>query len=186
MVYGGSRERQKIRWGSAIGTGTLVVILFIVFVFSVRWFRSAPIAEEETVNSIADVLTPDPISQAVIDGAIDTESKIATLRWSATGEIVGEARRGEKDDKFYIEFMSMLPEIDREAYYYQVWVLRRIPYDFFSVGEMITNDEGKFILEWLASDDEDYLSYSEIVMTVNEYEGSADPGAHLVEGKFGD
>lgn len=185
MVYGGSGQRQTIRWGSAIGTGALVLILFVVFVFAVRWFRSAPIEEEQTVSSIADILTPDPISQAVIDSAIDTESRIASLRWVATGEVVGEARRGEKDDKFYIEFISTLPEIDREVYYYQVWLLQRIPYDFFSVGEMVTDEEGKFVLEWLAPDEEDYSGYSEIVITVNEYGGSSDPGVHLVEGKFG-
>ena len=186
MVYGGSGQRQKIRWGSAVGTGIIVLTLFVLFVFAVRWFRSAPVEEETTVNSIADVLTPDPIAQAVIDGAIDTESKIATLKWEATGETVGEARRGEKDDAFYIEFTSTLPEIDREVYYYQVWILRRIPYDFFSVGEMMTDEEGKFVLEWLAPDHEDYSGYSEIVITVNEYKGSADPGTHLVEAKFGD
>ncbi len=185
MVYGGSQQRQKIRWGSAIGTGALVLLLFVVFVFAVRWFRSEPPEEEQTVSSIADVLTPDPIAQAVIDNAIDTESKVATLRWTATGEAVGEARRGEKDGEFYIEFTSSLPEIDRATQYYQVWLLRRIPYDFFSLGEMITDEEGNFVLEWQAPDKQDYSGYSEIVITVNDYQGSADPGTHLVEGTFG-
>lgn len=179
-------EQKKIRLGSANGIGFFVLVMFIIFVFAVRWFRSAPIEEEETVRSIVDVLTPDPISQAVIDSAIDTESRIASLRWVATGEVVGETKRGEKDDKFYIEFTATLPEIDREVYYYQVWLLRRIPYDFFSVGEIVTDEEGRFVLEWQASEEKDYSGYSEIVVTVNEYKGSADPGAHLVEGTFGD
>ncbi|MBI5793500.1 hypothetical protein HZA87_00205 [Candidatus Uhrbacteria bacterium] len=186
MVYGGSKERQKIRWGSTIGTSVLVLILFVLFVFAVRWFRAAPVQEPSAVSSIADVFTPDPISQAVIDNAIDTESKTATLKWAATAEAVGEARRGEKDDKFYVEFKLSLPEIDREVQYYQVWLLRKIPYDFFSLGEMITDEEGNFVLEWQAPDAQDYSGYSEIVMTVNDYEGSADPGAHLVEGTFGE
>jgi hypothetical protein len=185
MVYGGSGQRQKIRWGSAIGTGLLVLVLFVVFVFAVRWFRSTPVEADETVGSIAAILTPDPISQAVIDSAIDTESKMASLRWVATGEVVGEARRGEKDDNFYVEFTTTLPEIDREVSYYQIWLLSRLPYNFFSLGEMVTNDDGAFVLEWQAPDDEEYSNYTQVIITVNEYEGSSDPGTHLVEGEFG-
>ena len=44
-------------------TAVCVIVLFIVFVVAVRWFRSEPIAEESVVSSIANVLKPDPISQ---------------------------------------------------------------------------------------------------------------------------
>ncbi len=172
--------------GSAIGTVLAIIVLFVIFVFAVRWFRAEPSQEEATVDSIADVLTPDPISRSVIQSAIDTQSRSATLYWQGTGEVVGEATRGEKDSAFYVELQTRLPEIDREAVYYQVWLLRKIPYDFFSAGEMVTDDEGNFILEWTAPDaQEDYATYSQIVITTNQFEGSSDPGEHLVEGEFG-
>ncbi len=179
-------QRKWIRIGSAIGTGVAVVALFLVFVFAVRWFR-ADTSEQDNpkIDSIADVLTPDPISQAVIESAIDTESRIASLYLRGTGEMIGEAKRGEKDGVFYVELKTRLPEIDREKTYYQVWFLRKIPYDFFSAGEMITNDDGDFVLEWVAPDAKDYRTYTQIIITVNQYEGSSDPGAHLVEGEFG-
>jgi hypothetical protein len=163
----------------------VVLLLFVVFVFAVRWFRSDAPSEESVVPSIADVLKPDPISQAVIDSSIDTDSREATLVWLATGERVGTATRGEKDGRFYVELKTSLPEIDREASYYQVWLLSRLPYDFFSLGEMVTDDDGAFVLEWQAPDDEEYSNYTQVIITVNEYQGSADPGTHLVEGEFG-
>lgn len=166
-------------------TAIVVLVLFILFIFAVRWFRSEPVVEESVVSSIANVLKPDPISQAVIDGAIDTKSREATLNWVATGERVGAATRGEKDDRYYFEMRASLSEIDREVSYYQVWLLSLLPYDFFSLGEMVTDEEGYFVLEWEAPNDEDYSSYTQVIVTVNQYEGSSDPGTHLVEGEFG-
>lgn len=177
--------KRTIRWSSAIGTGVVVLALFVLFIFAVAWFRS-PQEEgaDRYVDSIVDVLTPDPISQAVLTG-IDRESKDATLRWAATGEELGEAERGIKDDKYYFDMKLSLPEIDREVHYYQGWLVRQLPYDYFSLGEMVTNDDGDFVLEWEASDDEDYFDYTQIVITINLYDGSPDPGDHLVKGEFG-
>ena len=180
------RNKRTHRWGSATVTAVCVIVLFIIFVVAVRWFRAEPIAEESVVSSIANVLKPDPISQAVIDGAIDTQSREATLVLVASGERVGSATRGEKDDRYYFEMKTSLPEIDREVSYYQVWLLSRLPYEFFSLGEMVTDEDGYFVLEWEASDDEDYSNYTQVIITVNQYEGSSDPGVHLVEGEFRD
>ncbi|MBI4435499.1 hypothetical protein HY630_02410 [Candidatus Uhrbacteria bacterium] len=179
------RNKRTHRWESATVTAVCVIVLFIIFVVAVRWFRSEPIAEESVVSSIANVLKPDPISQAVIDGAIDTQSREATLAWVSTGERVGAATRGEKDDRYYFEMKAALPEIDREVSYYQVWLLSRLPYDFFSLGEMVTDEDGYFVIEWQAPDDETYSNYTQVIITVNQYEGSLDPGTHLVEGEFG-
>lgn len=174
-----------IRWKSAAGTVGAVALLFLVFIVAVGWFRSEPDVEEEVVESIADILKPDPISQALIDSAIDTESPEATLRWKATNEVVGQVVRGDKDDRYYLEIESVLPEIDREVHYYQVWLLSRLPYTFFSLGEMVTDEDGNFVFEWEAPDDEDYSFYTEIVITVNAYEGSTDPDRQRVYGVFG-
>ncbi len=179
-------SKRKIKWSSAVGTGVVVVVLFFVFVFAVAWFRTPKEeVQSEFFDSIAHVLTPDPISQAVISG-IDVHSKEADLRWVNTGELLGEAARGIKDEKYYLDAKLSLPEIDREVHYYQMWLVRKLPYDYFSVGEMVTNEDEEFVLEWEAPDDEDYFDYTQIVITVNLYEGTPDPGEHLVEGEFGE
>jgi hypothetical protein len=185
MAYHQSSGKMK-RTGSAFGTVITVFILFIIFVFAVQWFRAPKeVSEEPLVNSIANVLTPDPISEAVFK-AIDTESKTATLHWMSTGELLGEAERGVKDDHYYFEAKLLLPEIDRDIHYYQVWLIRKLPYDFFSLGEMKTNDDGDFVIEWLATDDEiNYFEYTGIIITVNQYEGTSDPIEKRVTGEFG-
>lgn len=173
------------RFVSAAETGLVVVILFIIFVFAVLWFRQPKDEVEERIDSIAQVLRPDPISEAVLNGAIDTESRTATLILQSSGETVGEARRGKKDDRAFLELKATLPEIDREAFFYEVWLLRPIPYNFFSVGEMVTNEEGVFVLEWEGEKETDYSGYAKVVITRQEYDRSKDPGEHIVEGEFG-
>ncbi len=181
-----SATKRNIRWGSSVGTGMIVLCLFLLFILGVKWFRSEPVEEKNTVPSLVNVLTPDPISQTLINGSVDTKSQEAKLVWTATGESVGMAVRGKKDEKYYLDLKAVLPEIDSEQVYYQVWLLRRLPYDFFSLGAMTAQEDGSFVFQWEApSDDEDYLNYTEIVITANQYTGSADPGAHLVEGTFG-
>ncbi len=172
------------RWISAAGTGAVVVILFIVFVFAVMWFRQPKDEVESRIDSIAEVLRPDPISQAVLSGAIDTQSRVATLRLKATSETVGEARRGQKDERYFFEIKATLPEIDREVFFYQAWLVRPIPYGYFSAGELTTNDEGDFVVEWEGEKDVEYSGYVEVVITRQEYEGSTDPQIHIVEGEF--
>ncbi len=110
----GTTPRRGIRWRSAVGTVVVVMVLFIIFVFSVRWFRARPAKNDAVAPSIADVLTPDPISRSVIQNAIDTHSRLATLYRQGTDEIVGEATRGEKDGGYYVELKANVPEIDRE------------------------------------------------------------------------
>src|SRR3989338_10225106 len=105
-----SVTKRNIRWGSSVGTGVIVLSLFLIFVLAVKWFRSEPVEEKMTVPSLVDVLTPDPISEAFINGSIDTESREARLAWVATGESVGTALRGKKDEGYYLELKTVLPE----------------------------------------------------------------------------
>jgi hypothetical protein len=167
------------------GTSAVVVILFVIFVFAVMWFRQPKDEVAEQIDSIAEVLRPDPISQAALSGAIDTDSRIASLLLVATNETVGEARRGRKDGRYFFEAEATLPEIDRELFFYEAWLVRPIPYSFFSVGELVTNADGKFIVKWEGEKEMDYSEYARVVITRQEYNGSADPQTHIVEGEFG-
>lgn len=162
-----------------------MILLFVLFVIAVAWFRKPKEVLDDRIESIAEVLRPDPISQAVLNGAIDTKSKTAFLKLVASGNGVGEAIRGMKNDKPFFEFKAQMPEIDRAVYFYEVWLIRPIPYNFFSLGEMVTNDEGDFVLEWEGKEEEEVMDYVEIVVTRQEYGKSTDPQMHVVEGRFG-
>jgi len=177
---------HRWRYKSLFGTGAVVVVLIALFVISVAWFRSTKSTpQEETVDSIADVLTPTPMSVELIDRAVDKESRYAKLLWLGSGEEVGEARRGKKDDNYYVDVKATLPEIDREKQFYEVWLLQQIPYAFFSAGEMVTNDLGEFVLSWTATDkDISYDGYTQVIITIEAYDENPDPASHVVEGIF--
>lgn len=173
------------RWFSVAGTGVIVVVLVVIFVIAVFWFRRPKDRVEQRIDSIAEVLRPDPISEAVLKGVLDTESREAKLHLVTSLEEVGEARRGKKDERYFFELKASLPEIDREVFFYQAWLVRPIPYDFISVGELVTDETGVFVLEWEGIEKTDYSGYVDVVITRQEYKGSVDPQAHIVEGEFG-
>jgi hypothetical protein len=181
-----NKRRKKI--GSIAITIGVIVILFLLFVVSVAWFRtSKPEPEQPLVDSIADVLTPESIAESVIEGGIDTLSKTANLYHLTSDAPVGVTVRGTKDEKFYIEMKTTLPEIDREVSFYEVWLVRQVPFHFISTGEMLTNEEGEFVLEWTAEEEgDDYSDYTQVVVTIESREDYAGPGPHVAEGEFGE
>jgi hypothetical protein len=182
----GFEKKSKFRRiGSVVGTGAVVVALFIFFIIAVTWFRAPKESPKNKVDSIVDVLTPMPVSESVILGAIDTVSREATLIKVDSGEDVGTAKRGTKDDNYYFEIKSVLPEIDREVNFYEVWLLRDVPYSYFSAGEMITNDDGEFVIEWSGENEKQYNDFTHVIVTLQEYGGTTDPGSHILEGEFG-
>lgn len=174
------------RWVERVGPISVVVGFVIVFIVSVAWFRQPDPVEETTIDSIASILRPDPISQAILNGAIDVESPSASLKLVSNQKIVGQAHRGIKDGHYFLELSASMPEIDREVFYYQVWLVRPIPYDYVPVGEMVTNEEGVFMLAWDGQPEVDYSGYMRLVITRQEYQGSKDPQTHIVRAEFGE
>ncbi len=186
--FSGYHQSSHRRWRfkPILGTGAAVILLVILFVVLVAWFRSSKSApSEEIVDSIADVLTPTPVSVELIERAVDTQSREAILYWLGSGEEIGEARRGEKDGAYYLRVKTSLPAIDRETQFYEVWLLQQIPYIYFSAGEMITNDLSEFVLEWDATkEDVSYDGYTQVIITLEVYDENPDPASHVVEGVF--
>ncbi len=187
MNYRSGFEKQSKlrRIGSYVSTGGVVIVLFIFFIFAVTWFRAPKEQPEEKADSIVDVLVPTPVSESVLTGAIDTVSREAGLYAVDSNQDLGTAKRGTKDDNYYFEIISTLPEIDREVNFYEVWLLRQVPYSYFSVGEMVTNDDGEFVIEWSGVDEKDYSDFTHIIVTLQKYGGTTDPGVHVLEGEFG-
>lgn len=184
MIYGG-KHKQTSRFGSRIVTITLVLGLCVLFVVLLFWFRRPQPVNQDGIDSIAQILTPDPISQFLVNGAIDTISKTAQLFLVADWTGLGQAERGRKDDRPFFQIKAELPEIDRALFFYEGWLVRPLPYAYFSMGEMMTNEDGLFVLEWEGQKDQDISDYVQVVITRQEYGGSPDPQVHIVEGMFG-
>jgi hypothetical protein len=160
-----------------------VVVLVVLFIVAVYWFRSsAKHVADDSSETIANVLTPTSVSSAVI-AAAQTASRKAVLRDVAGGFSSGEANRATDDGSFSISMKADLPEIDRDAYAYEAWLLRQVPYDYFSVGEFVTNDDGEWVLEWNGAAGR-YDAYTQVVVTLEKKDGNSDPSGHVMEGKF--
>ena len=168
-------------------TWLLVACLGILFIVAVFWFRSTGNKKSETgiVNSIANVFTPRPVDSSIVEGGINLTSKDASLIGVNSKQIVGQATRGTKDGKYFFEGKAILPTINRETNFYDVWLVQSVPYQFFSLGEMITNETGDFIIEWQPDDEIDLQAYTKIVVTLQTKGGDPDPQRHIVEGEFG-
>jgi len=182
----GLKKKQGLALGTKVGTGLVVLGLFVLFVMAVAWFRKPPESVKDPIDSIAEIMKPDPINQAILSGAIDTTSENASIHLMGSQEVQGSVKRGKKDDAYYLEAKMSLPEIDRELYYYMLWIVRPIPYDFLSLGEMTTDEEGNFLLTWQAGDKtENYLDYDQLVITRQRYGETTDPETKIAEGEFG-
>ncbi len=185
-----------MRWKSSLGTGAIVLCLFAVFIVCVFWFRKPKPKPNTQVRSITNVLTPDPISEAVLKGAIDTESKTAELYLVNGHAHVGQATRGVMEfnenssassvaNVYFFHLKTTLPEIDRTKFAYAVWLLRPIPYTFFSPGELVTNEMGEFVMDWQANPGEERSQFTQIIITRQDIGNTTEPQTHVAEGTFG-
>ncbi|NBS41480.1 hypothetical protein EBS80_02365 [bacterium] len=180
-----TRRGSGKSYGVAATTGIAVVALVALFVLGIRWFRAkhdenvAAAAPEET---IAAVLTPSPVSASVIAASV-TGSASAKLRDVSGGGSSGTASREEDGGQFFLKLKANLGEIDRAAEAYEAWLVRQVPYDYFSVGEFVTNDDGEWVLEWSGAAGT-YDGYTRVVVTRERKDGNADPGGHVLEGEF--
>lgn len=179
-----SGRPRSVPYGTVFGTLGIVAALVALFAYGIWWFRFAPKDEPvaEASDSIANVLTPSPVSTAAL-AATEGASNRASLRDAAGGSASGEAERDTDDGQFFLRLKASLPEIDREAYAYEAWLLRQVPYDYFSVGDFVTNDDGEWVLEWAGAAGK-YDAYTQIVVTVEAKDGNEDPSRHVLEGEF--
>ena len=153
------------------------VLLFIVSVFVFR--NTKP---EKQVGAADAILNTG--SSAMVNPATLTNFD-ATLFGVSSGKAVGTATRALANGVFHVNIRAAMPDIDRESQFYQVWLVRPVPYDFISAGEMVTNELGTFVLDWNGLSDKDYSGYIDLVITLQTRNGDADPQMHIVEGEFG-
>jgi hypothetical protein len=116
---------------------------------------------------------------------LDLESSEATLKDVTGGGASGRATRGTGEGHYYHSVKTSLPTIDREQFFYEGWLVRPVPFDYFSTGEMVTNNLGEFVLEWNGLPGKDYQAYTRVVITLEAKDGNPDPAKHILEGEFG-
>lgn len=171
--------------GTAVKTIVLVVGLVALFAYGIWWFRFGKgEAPDEVVepSSQADVMRASPVSTATI-AAHASDATEARLRDVRGGSASGTATRETDDGQFFLKLKADLPEINRDGYAYEAWLVRQVPYDYFSVGEFVTNDDGEWVVEWTGGAGK-YDGYTQVVVTLEEKNGNPDPSGHVLNGEF--
>jgi len=185
MKYQHSYKHPKTRKTRVIpvfGTLIIVLLLGVLFVYSVKSFRAAG---EKVNQSVTEVKVTDLTGSSISVQIPENIAKEAILYANTSEGGQGTARRNFRVGRYELSIKASLPEIDRETHFYEVWLLRKIPYDFFSVGEMVTNELGEFVLVFEGEEEVDLSDYQQVIITRQVYDGNSDPGRHIVEGEFG-
>lgn len=180
-----SRGRKKTA-GTAVVTAVAALAVVVLFVSGIRWFRArhdeSVAAAAAPADAVAPVLAPSPVSASAI-AALAKGSASAKLRDVQGGGSSGTASREDDGGQFFLRLKANIPEIDREQETYEAWLVRQVPYDYFSVGDFVTNDDGEWVLEWSGAAGT-YDGYTRVVVTRERKDGNADPGGHVLEGEF--
>lgn len=177
-----SRSRHA-SYGTIATTGLGVLALIGLFAYGIWWFRFAPKEETDTpVDSIANVLTPSPVSSISIASTLSS-GRHAALRDVTGGSSSASVEREDDDGQFFLKMKANLPEIDREKSAYEAWLVRQVPYDYVSVGDFVTNEAGEWVLEWAGAQGK-YDAYTQVVVTLEAKDGNPDPSGHVLEGEF--
>ena len=178
--YMNSKKRRK---GPNKGL-LLVVALIIAFVILVLWFRSGGDEITEADLNFVQSTTEsgmqfEQVRVEMIPGMVDE----VVLSDVSGGSGSGAATR-EIEDGFFRHVAKGYMPVPREGYFYEGWLVRQSPFDFFSTGNMVQNESGEWVLEWFGEFGQDYADYPGVVITLEPDDGDPDPADHILEGEF--
>lgn len=173
------REQRRGLFGIIFRSGLFVILFLVLFGSSVYFFRVAQ--KNDLLKKAEEEITENNI-QTPLPPVEDVSANMLDLK---TGATAGIAFRASVLNVFTHTIKTQLPTIDPSGSFYEGWLVRLVPYSFFSTGEMITNKEGQYVLEWKGDSETDYSGYTKIVVTLEARDGNPDPSEHVLEGVFG-
>jgi len=165
-----------------VGLGFITLVIFILGFRHLRGEEKKAGGEEMIEVVSGNQVATNSSGSVSIENLSSQEAVIKSL---ASGLEIGSAVRSFEKGILYHTMTVSLPEINRETEFYEGWLVRQTPYDFFSTGEMVTNSAGEFVLEW-AGEHKDIISYDRVVITREARDDNDAPAEHVAEGGFGD
>ena len=152
------------------------------------WFRhQADQVHAQTAAQTANAQAPvDPVAQALATD--DSVAPAGRDRQEITmhdpqGRWATVASREVDDHVFHHTIVAHLPD-PPDGYYYACWLLRDIPYDYFSTGSMVRNADGTYALIWDGPLGKDFIDYNHVIITLEQTGGDPGPNGHVMEGSF--
>ena len=167
-----------------LSTSVLVVGFLGLFLFGLFWFRYRPIipVQEKNGEMIKEAFTEIPFMDTTnIKKQIDLFSLPGKM-----GQGTALREREIESGLFLLTLQTQLPEIDTNTFFYEAWLVRSFPFDFFSVGTLEKNENGAFVLQWFGEKEkeQEYVTYDEVVVTLEKHDGNLGPSEHILEGSF--
>jgi len=157
-----------------VGIGTC---LFFLLVILFRMQKPEVVLEQQNTATLLTSIETEKDST-------ESLSLNAVLVDPVTQKPIGSVVRKFTDSTFHLTSLLQPPDIDRELYFYELWLVRDVPYDFVSAGAFVTNEEGEFVLDWEGEEDKSYADYHELVVTLQVKGGDTDPQRHVAKGDF--
>lgn len=179
MMYYRHQKTSRLRLPlQIISVGILAFLIFCGGLYHLRTSKQNNLTE--TNDAVYNPLNPNnPINPS----SDNLPKQSATIKNLASGLEIGSADRGIENGILYHTVKVLLPPINRESEFYESWMVRQTPYDFFSTGEMVTNEFGEFILEWVGERD-DAVLFDRIIITKELYDDNPEPFERVAEGVF--
>ena len=179
------RRRSSGFSGTVVVIGLAFIVIAGLFAYGIWWFRfrDKTVPEPTAASTIENVLSPTSVSMADLASTTSGASHDAILRDVSGGSGSGTGFRDTVDGQFVVRLKLSLPEIDRERDAYEGWLVRQLPYGYFSIGEVVTNDDGEWVLEWTGAPGE-FDGYTRVVVTREAKDGNPDPSGHVLGGEF--
>jgi hypothetical protein len=180
MIYR-SRIKRHSRFSlllQIIGLGILTLLIFSYGLYKLRVGQKEKAEEKNDASMVAD-----SSEKSEVVSTINLARQSTVIKSLSSNLEVGSAERGIENGILYHSVKVSLPEIDRTTEFYEGWLVRQSPYDFFSTGEMMTNNLGEFVLEW-AGEHADIVSYDRVIITREARDDNPAPSEHVAEGAF--
>jgi len=175
-------QSKKKRKGPNKGI-LFVVALIIIFVVAVAWFRSDDKNPTDQIPATAL-----PKTESFVSDNSKPTMRVGMVDQAELSDVSGGSGSGivtrEIEDNFYRHVVKAnLPDLN-ENNFYEGWLVRPSPFDYFSTGEMIHNESGEWVLEWFGEFGQDYSDYTQVVITIEARDNNPDPADHVLEGQF--
>lgn len=143
---------------------------------------SVPVSRSIVLENADEIGTEANVAQSTEDVEISSQAFEAALSAVGNSHADGAATSDYVDGIFRHLVVATLPD-PPEGYFYEGWLIRSRPFDFFSTGEFIQHvDDLKWYLVYESDDDK--RDYNKVIVTLEPNDGNLAPAEHVLEGVF--
>lgn len=143
---------------------------------------SVPVSRSIVLENADEIGTEANVAQSTEDVEISSQAFEVALSAVGNSHAEGAATSDYVDGTFRHLIVATLPD-PPEGYFYEGWLVRSRPFNFFSTGNLIQHvDDLKWYLVYESDDDK--RDYNKVIVTLEPNDGNLAPAEHVLEGVF--